>query len=357
MKKWVLLAFVFTSVCAHAEYVINPDDPVKLGVGAYVRGFTGKMENLQYNNALKSQAYIHPVYDINDEWSLSGRLSGRYILDDRFPGKNKFKIYDAYGTIESKMWGRLDAGDINNVAYQMHQGPLDVGLLDIDDSDIYLFYKAPKNFYAPMLTYINTDSRDAKVSYTTPFIGGFKWGLSAVQSEDGKPDTCASGGIKMDHGKGVITSVQYIGDIKTVHIGLSAGFAYYHDDRYFFENYDIDSGHSEYSTGINLEKNNFSIGAAYHQIMYHKKTDMADAYTWTAGVAYDDDTYGVSLGYLWSQAEFIEKNTFEHLMLSGKYQINKYVKAVLSVGQLVFKTNDARRQDGWFSIAGAQFRI
>lgn len=359
MKKSLLIFALALSVVSpvRAEYVLNKGEQVRLGMGGYARFFTGKMEGYQYNNAMKSEGYIKPYLDINEDLTLTGKIAGRYILDDRFPSKNKFKMYDVYGTIKSKRFGSIDIGDLRNVGYLLHLGPKDVGLLDIDDSDIGYFYNTPKNFYAPTLTYLNTDSRDLKISYTTPSIEGFRWGVSAVQSDDNKLDTCASGGLKMDHGKGVITATQYERDFEFFKMGVSAGFAYYHDDRYFMKNNEIDGNHSEYSLGTLLEKEGVSVGASYRKFFYQDKLNIDNVYAWTAGVAYDGDVYGVSLAYMRSHAEYVQKNRYEHLMLSGKYQMNDYMKWTLSTGRLIFESDIAPRHDGYFGIAGLEFKI
>ena len=357
MKKILSLCLLFASFSAQAEYIINETGKARLGVGGYVRSFSGKMEHYQYNNAMKSEGYLKPYFDLNDDVTLTGKIAGRWILNDRFPDQNKFKMYDVYGTIKSKQYGSLDVGDLRNVAYLMHQGPVDVGLFDIDDSDISYYYERPSGFFAPTLSYLNTDSRDLKVSYTTPSLKGFKWGISAVQSDDNKPDNCADGGIKMDHGKGVITSVQYKQDFDWLSLGMSAGFAYYHDDRYFFKTKQVDGNHNEYSLGLRFEKNHYSIGASYRQMMFQKKLGIDDTHTWVVGTAYDGDVYGLSLNYLHSDGEFNEKNVYTHLMLSGRYTINDYLKATISVGRLTWDSETKSRTDSWFSIAGLEFEI
>ena len=304
MKKIITALLVFTALGANAEYIINQGERVRLGVGGYVRSFTGQMEHFQYNNVMKSEGYIKPYFDVNDDITLTGKIAGRWILNDRFVDQNKFKMYDVYGSIQSKTYGTLDIGDVRNVAYLMHQGPVDVGLFDIDDSDISYFYKRPSGFYAPTLSYLYTDGRDLKVNYMTPSLGGFKWGISAVQSDDNKTDTCADGGVKMDHGKGIITSVQYKQDFELVNVGASAGFAYYHNDRYFFKTGQMDANHNEYSLGLRLEKNDFSVGASYRQMMFEKKLGIDDTHTYVIGAAYDGEKYGVSLNYLHSDGDF-----------------------------------------------------
>lgn len=356
MKKTLFLFCLLLTATARAEYIVNKDDPVQLSVGGYARVFTGKMEGYQYNNATKNEPYAKLTYRATDDLTLSGKAAVRFIWSDRFPSKRKLKFYDAYVTADSKMYGKIDAGSLRNVGYLMHQGPVDVGLFDIDDSDIYLFYNDPKNFFAPSLTYLNTDSRDSKISYTSPSFGGFKWGISAVESGNDKPKSCATG-VKMDHGKGVITSVQYLTETDVVNIGLSGAYAYYHDDRYFFKKDTVDASHSEYSTGINLERAGYSIGASYRQIMFQDVVNIGDSDVWTVGVAYDVKKWGVSLTFLQSHADYIEKCTFNHLMASGKYMFTDWLKGTISVGQLEFLSQKSPNTRSLFAITGFEFKL
>ena len=140
-------------------------------------------------------------------------------------------------------------------------------------------------------------------------------------------------------------------------LGTSAGFAYYHDDRYFFKTKQVDANHSEYSLGLRLERDAFSVGASYRQMMFQEKLGINDTHTWVVGVAYDGEEYGVSLNYLSSQGEFNEKNTYTHLMLSGRYSLTEYVKATLSTGRLTWDNETKAKTGCWFAIAGVEFKI
>ena len=75
------------------------------------------------------------------------------------------------------------------------------------------------------------------------------------------------------------------------------------------------------------------------------------------GVAYDGEEYGISLNYLSSQGEFNEKNTYTHLMLSGRYSLTEYVKATLSTGRLTWDNETKAKTGCWFAIAGVEFKI
>lgn len=356
MKYKYLLPLLLLSFPAFADYTLNPDDRLKVSVGGYARFFTGKVESHQYNNAMKTEPFVKVKYDINDDLSVGGKLAYRVIWDDRYASSNRHKFYDAYATIESKKFGKIDVGNLKNIGYLLHQGPTDVSILCVEDTDIYLFYPSPSGFYSPILTYMYTDARDTKITYTTPDLNGFKWGITVVQSEDKKYDSI-SPGVKIDHGKGVITSAQYIRDFDVIKVGVSAAYAYYHNDRFFYKNSEKDGHHSEISAGINLEKNGYSWGAAYKQLMFQDNLDISDTYVYSTGIAYENDLYGVSLGYLYSKTKHIVKNNRHHGMLSGRYKFNKYMHGVLSTGYMEFDTDKGVDSNGIFGIASIEFRL
>ena len=92
MKKIVFALLMCTAFGANAEYVINQGERVRLGVGGYGRSFTGQMEHFQYNNVMKSEGYIKPYFDVNDDITLTGKIAGRWVLNDRFADQTKFKM-------------------------------------------------------------------------------------------------------------------------------------------------------------------------------------------------------------------------------------------------------------------------
>lgn len=357
MKKALLFSALSLFTCsAQADYILNPQDRLRLGVGGYARVYTGKVESYQYNNVLKTEPRLVMAYDITDSIMLKGKIAYRIVRDDRFVDQKKSRVYDAYGTVDSKEYGTLDIGKLRNVGYFLHQGPVEVSPLDIDDSDISLFFKKPKGFHAPMMTYLNADSRDPKVSYTTPSLNGFKWGVSAVQSEDVEYESYAPG-IKSDHGKGVITAAQYKQEIASFNVGTSAGYAYYHKDRFDMPDGYVDANHSEYSLGMNIEKNNYSVGTSYRRILFPNKLNIKDSQVFSIGTAYEGEIYGASLVWLHSKAESLEKDKYNHLMLSGSYRLNKYAKLSTSIGRVDFLSNKTGNQKKYFGIMGIELSL
>ncbi len=354
-----LICFTFLgSASATAEYILNPQHKLKIGMGGYARVYTGKLESNQYNSVLKAEPVITAQYDITDTLSVKGKFAYRIVRNDRFVDKKTSRVYDAFGTIDSKTFGKLDIGKLRNVAYLMHQGSVDVSCMDVDDSDISQFYKVPKGFYAPTMTYLYTDARDPKISYTTPSWRGLKVGVSFVQSEDKKADSLAPKSIKIDHGKGVIGGAEYKFNLnKDIWSALSGGVTFYKDNRFFMQNNTIDANHHEYSLGSKIGYKGVTVGMSYRRLLFPDKVALKDSSAVSMGIAYEYKKYAVSLSWLHSQAQNIEKDKYNHIMWSNRYAFNKYLNGYFSAGKLEFITNKPNDQKSWFGIMGIQIKI
>lgn len=343
---------------ANADYNFVETEKFQFGIGGYARVYSGKLESTQYNTVLKAEPKISASYKINDDLSLKGKLAYRIIRNDRFADQKVSKVQDAYATIESKTYGALDIGKLRSVAYNLHAGTVDVSPLDINDSDIPYFYETPKNFYAPQLTHLYTDSRDLKVSYTSPEMQGVTFGISAVQSEDKKADTITPYGSKIDHGKGIITAIQYKTDLtNTIWLNTSLGIAFYQNNRFWINDKQTDANHREYSLGSKIGWKNLSFAIAYKRILFPDKIALKDSSAFSTGIAYNQGKYGVSLSWLHSQAELVEKDKYNHIMLSNKYDFTNHLTGFVSMGQLQFSNNKGLDDKRLFGIMGVEVKL
>ncbi len=355
LTKFLLLSIFVTSP-AFADVILNPDQRLQVGVGGYARVYTGKLESYQYNSVLKSQPHVTLSYQVTDDLRLGGKAAYRFVRNDRSRDKRKSAWYDVYGTVESKQYGKLDVGKLLSVGYLLHQGATDVSMLATDDSDLGYFYDEPGGFFAPILTYLSADDRDPKISYTSPRWNGFTWGLSLAKGDDAYC-SYAPNGLKLKRGKGIVTALQYKGETPLMNVGLSVGYGYYHENKYRVSGQELETNHSEYSLGVNLEKNHYSWGASYKQMLFQNKMDVHHSDVWSTGVAYDVGTYGVSLNYLQSRTAFIDECKYRHLMLSGKYRLNKYIETNLSVGQVQFLPEKTMAEKSWFALFGIGLKL
>lgn len=75
------------------------------------------------------------------------------------------------------------------------------------------------------------------------------------------------------------------------------------------------------------------------------------------GLAYNLEKFGVSLSWLHSQANFIEKDKYNHIMLSNKYDFTNYLTGFISIGQLEFLNNKGLNDKRLFGIIGIEFKL
>lgn len=343
------------SLTAQAEISLWKQDNLTLSTAGYARGFWGHMHTFDTDAVLKAQGGLRVNYTLTPNISVGGYTSARLIRNGIFPKRNKTIFYENYLTLKSETVGRLDAGQLKSVGYLMHAGPKDVGLLDTDDSDLSFFYADPSGFYAPCMTYLGTDSRDAKINYTTPPKNGWTAGVTLVQSEDKKDDSIAPG-VKFDHGKGVISAVRFERDVQSVSFAASLAAAWYYDDRYrYTDGNTVDGNHTEYAGGFSLAHGAFSVGVSGRWLHFQNKTNIHPSYAWIIGAAYDPAPWGISLNFFQGSAKFKEENRFQNIMFSLKYQITPILKTAFSTGRITFHQNNTNRH--FFGILGLETRF
>ncbi|MCL2331302.1 MAG: porin [Proteobacteria bacterium] len=324
-------------------------------IGGYARFFGGRAETYETNAATKIQPHLTLAYKANDDVTLYGKTSFRLIYDLQFPEHNRFIGYQNYISVKSQSYGKIDFGYLENVAYLLHKGVRDVGLLDIENSDIYFFFPAPAGFYAPTLTHIFTDRRNLKANYTTPEIYGITTGITTVLERGEK--TPIGPGVRYEHGQGIVAAIAYENEFDFAKLAASIGYGYYRNDRLFFPE-QASADHSEISTGISISKYGYSVGASYRHIFLPDNLGLKNTRVYSTGVSYEQDPYGISLTYLQSSTEWVVKDTRRHLMLSGSYQFNKYLRTALSTGYMKFSSSDGViDRGGLFIIAGVEFLL
>ncbi len=325
-----------------------------LGVSGYARVFTGKADDFPFDFVLKSQAGVRFMQQLTPDIAVGAFTSVRLIRNAEFSEQNKTVFYETYLTLSSNRWGTLKAGRLKNVAQLMHPGNLDVGMLDIDDSDLGFFYDDPDGFYAPCMTYLGTDARDTKINYQTPVMAGWQAGLSAVQSEDKKYDTIAPG-VKIDHGKGLISALTYTTKINDFEATLLGGFAYYHDDRFRLKTQIKDASHTEYNAALTLRRNDWGVAASYRQIRFLKTVHLKPSHAYGASLAYEPAPWGISVGFFNSSAESDIKNRFQNITVSAKYDLTRWLKVAVSGGRLTFKGENNRHN--LFAVLSTELKL
>ncbi len=355
---YLILCLFLVSVSARGDQLIYKKGKIQLNAGGYARFYTGKLENYKYNSVFKTELRLSGAYRLTDDLSLKGKYAYRIVRDDKLESKNLSKTYDAYVTLQSNQYGTADIGKRRNIAYLLHQGSVDVSCLDVDDSDISYFYKRPKGFYAPTLTYLNTDSRDPKITYTLPSVNGFISGITVVQRETTEPDIVLPLGTQINHGRGSVLGAQYKYDFNNkVWAAVSGGLAFYRHNHFIKAGENVTANHREYSLGLKINLNHLTFGTSYKRLLFPDKAALQDSSAFGTGVAFNKGAYGISISWLHSQATFIEKNKYNHVMLSNKYTFTPYLEGYLSGGTIEFYRKHFGSQKHLFGILGLELKI
>lgn len=249
---------------------------------------------------------------------------------------------EAYGIIDSP-YGRMMLGQTFNVAAQFHQGAPDVGPLGIENSDIVDFIANPNwkrkgrnaEFATLNTTYINTDGVAPKVSYISPEFYGTRLGLTYV------PDSYNRRGLiskdaAYNNKDGYIASLYNNLELSGFDITSSVAYAEFLDDD------------KEFSASLNIARGGWTLGGGWRKT-YTDGEDKShnpnlpvfydgyrEGYAWDVGLSYEIGPYQASLSYFKSKADNSDSQN-EIVMLSNKYQVNKYIDAYLSAAHVNFE--------------------
>lgn len=298
-------------------------------------------------------------YVFNEDYTAGVYLDLMAGVDHELEDYNQGKWgEEAYSIIDSP-YGRLMLGQTTSVAAQFHQGAPDVGPLGIENSDIVDFISNPNwqrrgsnaRFATLNTTSINTDGVAPKASYISPEFYGTRAGFTYV------PDSY--------NRRGLISKDAAYEDkdayIAALYNTLDLGFAEVSSSVAYGEFLDNDK---EFSASLSLQRGGWTVGSGWRKTYIDgdehpiNTSTLFDNYregqAWNIGVGYEIGPYKASLSYLESKAENTD-NRDEIIMLSNKYQINKYVDIYLSAAHVDFKGSSAALEEnnkGYAFITG-----
>lgn len=249
---------------------------------------------------------------------------------------------EAYGIVDSP-YGRLMLGQTFNVAAQFQEGAPDVGPLGIENSDIVDFIANPnwqrkgKNakFATLNTTYINTDGTALKVSYISPEFYGTRLGLTYVPDSYNRRGLISKDAAYNDK-DGYIAALYNSLELGGFDIASSAAYAEFLDND------------KEFSASMSIARGGWTLGGGWRKTYTDGEDkshnpDLAEfydgyreGYAWDIGLSYAIGPYQASLSYFKSAADNSD-NKNEIIMLSNKYQVNKYVDIYLSAAHVNFE--------------------
>ncbi len=253
------------------------------------------------------------------------------------------EIDETYMYMES-MYGKVMVGRHDNVNEQLSIHSIDVGALDIQETDFTRFIlntgatkiDGVENFST---TYFNTDEELTKISYITPNFHGFQAGMTYAAAGSAKNDSVVrSTGTTQTYDATMITAA-YAASIDGVGMAVSGGYGFNTN----FTAGTVDGNIEQWNVGARVMYKGFSIASSYKD--FDAKNTL-DGHVWDVGVAYEMGPCAMSLAYIAGEAE---SNTNSTMLLSGKYNMAAGVDAFATVGWGDYETAD---NDGWAVITG-----
>ncbi|OKH87379.1 porin [Thalassospira sp. TSL5-1] len=287
MKKILIATSALVAVAAAGQ--AQASEPIKLSVGGYMEqwaGIASQDDGFDNINAFQSDTEVYfsgsTTLDNGIEIGAMIQLEGETSQD---------QIDEQYLYVNGS-FGQFRIGEGDGAAAAMGITAPAVGPVGVNDGDL-------SNWVSVSMPDTVFDDGDApKVTYYTPFMAGFRVGVSYTDSDQAKNDGSAGTTAKpKTAGQNTTTGMpvtslglEYRGDFDGVSLGLSAVGEHKGEGEWF-------------SIGTNVGFGNFTVGASYGQKdkdygVNENVTGKADDTTgFDIGVAYSMDAAQVSLSY------------------------------------------------------------
>jgi predicted porin len=334
MKKILLgtSALVAAGVISSAAHA---SEPVKLEVGGYMDWWVAAIDQKEdYETAAGIQGNNVDVFgngEIHFKGSTTLDNGIKVGVQVELEGGNRSEsdpIDESYVTVDSQ-YGRLVIGSDDNVAYSMHVSAPDVGRLGIEESylteDNGMTSKptAAAGFSqtVPMTTALAYDNDAQKITYITPTFSGLTAGVSYIPgtSDLTGEDTTLATASNLDDG--YAAGLTFSQDISGAGVTVSGGYAEY-DTK-------ANDNRTEYSVGVNVAVDAFTVGGAYRNI----DDNNTDGQAWNIGVAWEQGPYGASVAYMTAKEETgADEDKMDTILVSGRYNMGAGVDAFASFG-------------------------
>ncbi len=316
--------------------------PVKLSVGGYANWYTGFVDanNRMEDVVMKNYEHVPVVGEVEvhfkGETTLQNGLKFGAVIeltsvnpDDSGADEDQSYIYADTAA------GRFTLGKIDSISKQLHKSSKDVGLLDIQGSDVG---KLVPHVGFRSVEHISTDIRraddEATIAYFSPKFAGF-----TVAASYSNVDSDATHNMEGNDAAYSVV-VAYNNTFGKVTLDANAGYTRYDKWGFIAEREegpddDVFLGNLEYevNAGFRVGVAGFTIGGGYKY--GNGKDALDDCHTFDAGVAYETGPYGVSLSYINENiaVDMLGRDDLKTQMIlaSFGYEITDGVKTFASV--------------------------
>ena len=374
MKKLFFTAAVFSAatalsspVWAQTETTVEAfDQPIELQVGGYMTWYA------TYGNQRKTTLVAPAAAGLTVDKYNSFDLMGN--AEVYFSGKTKLEngveigamvqlkagtdsttsdhvVDETYMTIDSKA-GRFIAGNVKNVSNQMSVWAPSVSSVGEQETDFTRVIVVPAGFAYNKATYALLDDVSTKLSYVTPTVSDFTFGISLMpgnktKGKDADDLLIPNDGIKLFR-YGADMAALYEHDFGDFNLSTSAAYTVYRPNLHANFVLAKEKIIKEYGAGINVGFGNWTVGGSYHYTNMSMETAaflngrayVARGAAWDFGVKYTAGPFETSATVLQSRANSLvvngKKDIYTQYQLSGKYNIIKGVNAFMDLVYMNF---------------------
>ena len=378
MKKHLLYAALISATTflsfpafAQTKATAKPlDQPIELQVGGYMSWYgtygnqrkttttnTGRAVG-EYNNfdlMGSAEIYFSGKTKLQNDIEIGAMVQLKAGTDS---DTNNHVIDETYMTVDSKI-GRIIAGNVKNVSYQMSVIAPTASSIGVQETDFTRILVVPAGFAYNKATYALLDDVSTKMSYITPTFSDLTFGVSIMpgnktKGKDSNTLLIPNDGIKLFK-YGADAAVLYEHDFGSFNIEASATYTIYKPNLHANANLGKEKNIKEYGGGLNIGIGNWTIGGSYHYTNMSQETaaflipraNVAKGAAWDAGVKFTAGPVETSVNVLQSRAESLtvngKKDIYTQYQLSGKYNIIKGVSAFADLGYMYFRSASNNR--------------
>lgn len=318
----------------------------------------GYSEAPKYHNTVVdySEINLSGSYEINYDTKISLNLDLMFGLNKQNEDFNNGDWgKELYGIIDTK-YGRVMLGETYNVAYQFGQGAAKVGAIGVNNSAIVDFIENPNwqrvdkriGYKTLNSSSINTDGVAPKISYISPEFYNSYVGFSYIPDIDNRRGLVSRYNHYEKSQDAYVAALMNVYDLGFADMTTSLGYGLYRRTD------------NEFSAGISLARGGWTLAGSWRKTYVDGNDnplylDLSDAYregeAWDIGLSYEIGPYEVALSYFNSQSDNF-KNEDRIILLSNKYQVNKWLNFYLAAAHVDFK-DEFERNKGYAFLAGA----
>jgi predicted porin len=363
MKKYLLAS---TAIVATGMIVAAPSaqaaEKIQVKLGGYMEQWFGYGDNdngdiQEWNVLSDSEIFFLGSTQLDNGVKVGFNVQLEGNTGGEGAQGNPDTIDESYAFVEGK-FGRIDFGSENSVMYKMAYSPPDVGAgINSGDQTAWIAESTTSSVFRSAFGSTNIevnpgDNDSQRLSYYTPRISGFQFGVSYAPDISSGGDDNSQGDKTTEITNIFNVGVNYRNKIGDVDLGVSGTWG----------TADGPTGSDDpqaFSVGATLGVGGFKVGASYAS-QYQQPTTNARSIGYALGASYTVDRVGVSLNYFHgsgSSGQAIEsRNKHNTIAGSVSYALGPGVSLAGTIAHTEWKgatsTNTSADNKGMWAVVG-----